>query len=306
LAEREARGEPLTRAELGVLLAYAKIVLFSDIVASDVPDEPHFDRDLMGYFPERMAKKFAGEIRDHRLRREIIARVVANDLVNRGGPSFVNRLQEATGRPAADVVRTFAVVRDGFALPALYREIDALDNQIDGQIQLDLYQSVSRLIFVTSGWYLKNEAGSAPLGQRIVELQEARKALEPKLVSLLPAFSRERIEERRQGLFKGGAPEKLAGQLALAEVAELIPDIALTARTANADIVSAAKAFFAVSDAFRIPRVEEAARSIMPPDYYDQLALSRATDTIGVGRRGIAVAALTSHGAAADPVAAWL
>ncbi|TJV68346.1 MAG: NAD-glutamate dehydrogenase [Mesorhizobium sp.] len=306
LAEREARGEPLTRAELGVLLAYAKIVLFSDIVASDVPDEPHFDRDLMGYFPERMAKKFAGEIRDHRLRREIIARVVANDLVNRGGPSFVNRLQEATGRPAADVVRTFAVVRDGFALPALYREIDALDNQIDGQTQLDLYQSVSRLIFVTSGWYLKNEAGSAPLGQRIVELQEARKALEPKLVSLLPAFSRERIEERRQGLFKGGAPEKLAGQLALAEVAELIPDVALTARTANADIVSAAKAFFAVSDAFRIPRVEEAARSIMPPDYYDQLALSRATDTIGVARRGIAVAALTAHGAAADPVAAWL
>ncbi|RWL37868.1 NAD-glutamate dehydrogenase domain-containing protein, partial [Mesorhizobium sp.] len=79
LAEREARGELLTRAELGVLLAYAKIVLFSDIVASDVPDDPHFDRDLMGYFPERMAKKFAGEIRDHRLRREIIARVVAND-----------------------------------------------------------------------------------------------------------------------------------------------------------------------------------------------------------------------------------
>ena len=77
----------------------------------------------------------------HRLRREIIARVVANDLVNRGGPSFVNRLQEATGRTAADVVRTFTVVRDGFALPALYREIDALDNQIDGQAQLDLYQT---------------------------------------------------------------------------------------------------------------------------------------------------------------------
>ncbi|TIP21966.1 MAG: hypothetical protein E5X92_10135, partial [Mesorhizobium sp.] len=100
--------------------------------------------------------------------------------------------------------------------------------------------------------------------------------------------------------------DKLAEKLALAEVSDLIPDIALTARTANADIVSAARAFFAVSDAFRIPRVEEAARSIMPPDYYDQLALSRATDTIGAARRGIAVAALTGHGKAADPVAAWL
>ncbi|TGQ74859.1 NAD-glutamate dehydrogenase [Mesorhizobium sp. M00.F.Ca.ET.186.01.1.1] len=306
LAEREARGEPLTRAELGVLLAYAKIVLFSDIVASDVPDEPHFDRDLMGYFPDRMAKKYASEINGHRLRREIIARVLANDLVNRGGPSFVNRLQEATGRTAADVVRTFAVVRDGFALPGLYREIDALDNQIDGQIQLDLYQAVSRLIYVTSGWYLKNDTDAAPLAQRIAELHDARKVLEPKLVSLLPDYSRERIEEKRHGLFKAGAPEKLAAQLALADVAELIPDIALTARMANADIVAAARAFFSVSDAFRIPRVEEAARSITPPDYYDQLALSRATDTISAARRGIAVAALTGHAKAADPVAAWL
>ncbi|MBZ9745557.1 NAD-glutamate dehydrogenase [Mesorhizobium sp. CO1-1-7] len=306
LAEREARGEPLTRAELGVLLAYAKIVLFSDIVASDVPDDAHFDRDLMGYFPDRMAKKYASEIHGHRLRREIIARVVANDLVNRGGPSFVNRLQEATGRTAADVVRTFAVVRDGFALPALYREIDALDNLVDGQVQLDLYQMVSRLIYMSSGWYLKNDAGTAPLGQRIAELQDARKALEPKLVSLLPAFSRERIEEKRHGLFKAGAPEKLAEQLAMSEAAELIPDVALTARTAGADIVAAAKAFFAVSDAFRIPRVEDAARSITPSDYYDQLALSRATDTIGAARRGIAIAALTGHAEAANPVAAWL
>ena len=306
LADREARGEPLTRAELGVLLAYAKIVLFSDIVASDVPDDTHFNTDLIGYFPERMVKKFNEEIHGHRLRREIIARVVANDMVNRGGPSFTNRLMEATGRSAADVVRTFAVIRDGFGLPALYKEINALDNKIDGQVQIDLYQIVSRLIFVTAGWYLKNDTGTAPLGQRIADLQEARKALEPKLVSLLSDFSRERLEQKRHSLFKDGTPEKLAERLALADVAELVPDIALASRLAGADIVVAAKAFFAVSEAFRIPRIEEAARSVTPPDYYDQLALSRAADTIGAARRGIAVAALTQHGKAADPVAAWL
>ncbi|TIP98237.1 MAG: hypothetical protein E5X57_36625, partial [Mesorhizobium sp.] len=79
------------------------------------------------------------------------------------------------------------------------------------------------------GWYLKNDTSTASLGQRIAELQEARKALEPKLVSLLPAFSRERIEERRHGLAKGGAPEKLAEHLALTDVAGVVPDIALTA-----------------------------------------------------------------------------
>ena len=306
MAERQARGEPLTRPELGVLLAYAKIALFSDIVASDVPDDAHLDRDLMGYFPERMARKYAGDIHGHRLRREIITRVVANDLVNRGGPSFVNRLQEATGRGAADVVRAFAVVRDGFALPALYREIDALDNRIDGQVQLDLYQSVSRLIFNTCGWYLKNDTGTEPLTKRIDTLLEVRKALEPKMIGLLPEFSRQRIEERRHGLFKAGTPEKLAERLALTDIAELIPDIAQTAEAANAEITAAARAFFRVSEAFRIPRIEEAVHSITPSDYYDQLALSRAHDTIGAARRGIAVAALTTHTGAADPVAAWL
>jgi glutamate dehydrogenase len=70
--------------------------------------------------------------------------------------------------------------------------------------------------------------------------------------------------------------------------------------------VAAARAFFAVSEAFRIARIEEAARSISPPDYYDGLALSRATDMIGAARRGIAVAALTAFGKADDPVARWL
>jgi glutamate dehydrogenase len=306
LSERETRREPLTRAELGVLLAYAKIVLFSDIVASSVPDDPHFDSALMAYFPDRMEKKYSAEIHGHRLRREIIARVVANDLVNRGGPSFVNRLQDMTGRPADDVVRAFAVVRDGFSLAALYAQIDALDNKIDGQVQLDLYQAVGRLIFNTSAWLLKNDTGAAPLGQRIGELQAARKTLEPKFDALMPTFTAAKLAERRQGFISAGAPETLADRLAELDVAALIPDIALVARTANADIQAAARAFFAVSEAFRIPRIEEAARAIMPQDYYDGLALTRATDMIGTARRGIAVAALIAFGESADPVASWL
>lgn len=306
LAEREARGEPLTRAELGVLLAYAKIVLFSDIVGSDLLDDPHFERDLMGYFPERMAKKYADEIKGHRLRREIIARVLANDVVNRGGPSFVNRLQEATGRSAADVVRAFVVVRAGFELPTLYRDIDALDNRIDGQLQLDLYQAVGRLIFVTSRWYLRNQAAEGSVDNEIAALAAARHALEPKLAELLPAFNQARLAERRDAFLADGASEGLAERLALADVAELIPDISLVAKAAKADIATAAKAFFAVSDAFRIARIEDAARAIVPADYYDELALSRATETIDSARRGIAAAALTGFADAADPVAAWL
>ena len=306
LTQRETRGEPLTRAEIGVLLAYAKIALFSDIIASGLPDEPHFSRDLLGYFPDRMVKKYAADIGGHRLRREIIARVVANDLVNRGGPAFVSRLQDTTGCKAADVVRAFAVTRDGFALTGLYGEIDALDNRIDGQLQLDLYEIVGGLLKSVTGWLLKNGNDAQPVGDQIAELAEARKLLEPKLDAMLPGFIREKQGARLDAFVAAGVPKKLAERLAALDAAELIPDIALVARLAKADLGAAAKAFISVSEAFRIGRIEEAARSIQPTDYYDGLALARADDTIGTARRGIAVAALTSFAKAQDPVAAWL
>ena len=72
LAERRAVGNSLTRAEIGVLLAYAKIVALDDLVASDVPDDPYLRSMLVDYFPTGMQKSYAKEIDNHRLRREII------------------------------------------------------------------------------------------------------------------------------------------------------------------------------------------------------------------------------------------
>ena len=45
------RGKPLTRREIGVLLSYAKIVLFDALAASDLPDDPYFAVDACELFP---------------------------------------------------------------------------------------------------------------------------------------------------------------------------------------------------------------------------------------------------------------
>jgi glutamate dehydrogenase len=306
MAEREVRGTPLTRAEIGVLLAYAKIVLFDDVVASAVPDDPHLEADLLDYFPQKMVRKFAGPIKSHRLRREIISSQLANEAINRGGPSFVSRLQDLTGRSAAEIVAAFAVVRDGFDLPALYAEIDALDAKIDGAAQLELYQQVGRLVHSASAWFLKNDLTSDLIGAEIDDLQKARKSLEPKLARMLPPFTQERQEERIAGLLKAGVSQKLAERIIQLHVAELIPDIALVAQTAKAELEIAARAFFAVTEAFRIGRIADAARSISPSDYYDGLALARATDQINAARRGIAAAALSAFPKEKAPVEAWI
>src|SRR5690606_27552100 len=114
------------------------------------------------------------------------------------------------------------------------------------------------------------------------------------------------LEEHTRQLAAPGISEELAGEVAFLWIAESIPDMARIAGEAGAGMVEAARAFFAVTRAFRVGRMVEAARSLSPTDYYDGLALSRAQEIIGAARRGIAASALAGHGGADDPVAAWL
>ncbi|MBN9076359.1 MAG: NAD-glutamate dehydrogenase [Rhizobiales bacterium 65-79] len=306
LSEREAKGQPLTRAELGVLLAYAKLTLFDDLVKGSLPDDPYLEHELTAYFPHRMAKEFPAEISAHRLRREIIATRLANDIINRGGPAFVTRLKDLTGQTDEAVGKAFVLVQEGYDLNRLYAEIDALDNKVDGAAQLGFYAIVAHLLETVTSWLLKNGDEKADLSTRIARLREARAALEPELPRIMPAFMLASLEERSRGLQEAGAPDKLAAELALLGVTALVPDIAYVASRSGADITAAARAFFTVSDIFRVGRIEEAAQALPTTDYYDRMALERATDALGRARRDICASALAANGKDRDPVRAWM
>jgi glutamate dehydrogenase len=89
IAERHAAHLGLTRPELAVLLAYSKIVLYQDLVASDLPDDPLLVQDLLLYFPHELRKRYPAAVGRHRLRREIIATYITNNMLNRVRPTFV-------------------------------------------------------------------------------------------------------------------------------------------------------------------------------------------------------------------------
>ena len=58
------RGEGLTAPELSVLLAWTKIVLADELLASDLPDDPYLHLDLMAYFPAQIREGFAAQVAD--------------------------------------------------------------------------------------------------------------------------------------------------------------------------------------------------------------------------------------------------
>jgi glutamate dehydrogenase len=305
LDERAARGQALTRPELAILLAYAKLALADDVAAGALADDPYLAAELSAYFPEPMRSPYAAEISAHRLRREIIRARLVNDSVNRGGPQFIWRLQDATGRDASAVLSAYVVARDGFGCGALFGAIDALDATIPGAAQLKLYEVVVRFLADAAGWQLRHRA-DADIGKGVQAVQDALGTLEPRLSSMLPASQREFLAARIGEFATLGAPKALAARLGTLAVLGAIPEIALIGEKSSASVAQAAGAWFAVTDAFRIDRMDEALRSVATPDYFDGLALSRAGDMIGSARRDIAIAALRGGRDRKDPVGAWM
>jgi glutamate dehydrogenase len=303
LVDRQKAGKPLTRTEIGVLLASAKNTLSDDLLATDVPEDPALATELESYFPERMRRRFAEDVAGHRLRRDIIVTALANAMINRGGPTYLTRVGDQTGADTARIARAFAAVREIFGLEALNGAIDALDGKIAGAMQLQLYRAVQDLLLAETGWFARNVDFGAGIGAVVARFAPAADTAARTLTMVAPA--RLAAELKRQGdTFRGaGVPSGLADRVAGLPVIARAPDIALAAEAAGRDIGEAAAVYLAVAEDFWIARLTDLAGQIPVTDYYDELALNRAVETLALAQRRLAVAALKDRNGSLD---AWL
>ena len=105
IEERRGRKQGITRPELAVVLSYAKIDLYNGLIESSDTLEDFLQVEPLRYFPTVLRRRYADLLPTHRLSRQILATLLANDLVNRMGPSFVKRVQHDTGVDSVTVAR---------------------------------------------------------------------------------------------------------------------------------------------------------------------------------------------------------
>ena len=304
MAERQASNRPLARAEIAVLLAYAKIALFDDLIASGVTDDPALAAELVRYFPAPMRKAYAGEIGSHRLRSEIISTMLANAMINRGGPTYLVRMADRTGAGVAETARAYVAVRDSFGLQQIHGEIDALDNRVPGAVQLELYRAVQDLILSRSTWFLRHVHFDEGVGPIVAGYSKSVAALERMLASVLPPNARERAKGLAGKFEADGVPADLAWRVAsLTDLADAT-DIHLIAIETGASLKVAAEMFFAVDARFHVSRIGALAVALPANDYYDGLALDQALKMLTDAHRRIAVDAIAMEGS--SPLDIWV
>ncbi|MBV8971865.1 MAG: NAD-glutamate dehydrogenase, partial [Sphingomonadaceae bacterium] len=302
LTQRGRAGHGLTRPELAVVMAYAKMAVYDAVVASDIVDDPLLVPVLHAAFPRAMQHRFAAAIDHHRLRRELVATKLANALVNRGGLTLPFELAEEFGVGLADVAGAFVAARDLFDFRGLWEAIDAAD--VPGPVHLDLHVAAVSALATQMADLLRSGAGMAPtvlagkLRPGIARLGDA-------LADLLRPEPKAQIDRLATALTALGAPAAIADRLVRIEALDGAVGVGLLAADLGVGEAGIAAAYTDLGAATGLDWAKGAAMALTPADPWERLLKASLVRDFEALRLDLLHRIVPPGGDAEAAVAAW-
>jgi len=310
IAERRHAGEGLLAPELAVLMAHCKIHLFDELLHSDLPEDPYlaFD-DLRSYFPAPLPERFGVQMREHPLRREIIATVVANQLVDRAGMTFVFRLGDETGAPASSLARAFAVAREVFDMRSYWEEVERLDNRVEASMQLEMLLEGRRLLERATRWLVRSNPGVIDISFTLRYFRPGAELLREALPGVLGEQDRETFEARIAELTAAGVGARLARWVASLQWMLPAFDIVEVAEAIGREPRVVMQAYFLLGARLELDWLYERIIELPRGNRWQALARAALRDDLASVRRTLTREVLQSSAPdapAAEAVQAWL
>ena len=306
LRERVARGQGLTRPELSLLLSYAKITLYQELLGSDVPEDPYLSRELEDYFPTPLRKRFGELMPEHRLWREIIATRVTNSIVNRMGAHFAMRIREDTGANSATMAKAYTVAREIFSARDFWRDVEALDNQVPAELQTEailemwnLLRQVTRRLITLPGGH------GIDISSKVQRFQPGIEEYKQCLENVLGEELRERLDERASELLDVGFPDTLARQIAALRYLHSALDIVDEARSNEMSVEQVARIYFELLDRLCLKWLRAQVESLPVERQWHAHARGNLRDELYSYHRQLVRRVLIETGEEPEPVAVW-
>jgi glutamate dehydrogenase len=306
IKERQRQGRGLTRPELSVLLAYAKMSLYEATLKSDMPDDPFFVRDLLGNFPPALVQQYPEALRNHRLKREIIATILSNAVANRMGVSFAHRLAEDHGHDRGEVLKAYATAHEVFEGDRYWQAIEALDGQVSAATQYRLAGMACGLLKHATGWLVMAGFARKPVLASVDRFAASIRELEAMLPEVLPPSYREDYERTAAALAAESLPEPLTRRLAATRVLGAAMDITELALEANVTLAEGAAAYFVVAERFRLLWLYAAINALQVQGRWHALARQNLRDDLYHIHRLLAARVLRHPGSVEAKLTAWI
>ncbi|MEN8236604.1 MAG: NAD-glutamate dehydrogenase [Pseudomonadota bacterium] len=272
LTEYQKSGVGLTRPERAVLFAYSKNDLFNEIIKTQLPDDSLLEFELRNYFPKVLQEKYLPEILRHPLRREIVATMAVNRLINFMGSAFSLELAGKLGRPSWEIVQGFYLVLHLYGFHNLIESIKELETKLTPENQIKCLSQIRWRIKRTVIWFL---------GHRVPFLTDAlMQKFETNLAELqqhiqlcLTTYDKEQLLEMIKRYRSFGLSELLARQMAEIELIAASSDILLIAEDMGVAVVEVARVYFAVGTRFAFNDLRSQASNLWSKTSWQRLAI---------------------------------
>lgn len=295
VALRIVEKQGYTRPEIAILMAYAKIQLKRRLLESSVPDDPYVYRYLVSYFPAALHhKKFAPFIKQHRLRKGIIATQISNFIVNEMGINFMQRLSEETGSDIADLAKYYMISREVFDAEDIIKKIRALGRKVSMGVQITMWQELNRLIRRATRWFARNVNGNFEIEKIINKYKPSVTILQENLEVMLCGSWLEHTTENKQRLLADGVPEDLANTVAKFYAMFTAMDIVEAAFEYDYDVIEVGKVYFLIGMALDLGCFGELVKKQPVRNYWEALARAAFRDDVDLQQRNLTINILKS------------
>ncbi|NXY96273.1 NAD-glutamate dehydrogenase [Streptomyces sp. BR123] len=294
-------GTGLTQPELAVLLAYTKITVADELIATALPDDPYLRRLLDAYFPAALRAKFPEQIASHALRREIITTLLVNDTVNTGGSTFLHRLREETGASTEEIVRAQLSAREIFGLAEVWDAVEALDNKVPADVQTRVRLHSRRLVERGTRWLLNNRPQPLQITETIGLFAERVAQVWAELPKLVRGADLEWYQLVLDELTGEGVPEELAAKVAGFSSAFPTLDIVAISDRTGVDPLGVAEVYYDLADRLDITQLMDRIIELPRADRWQSMARASIREDLFAAHAALTADVLAAGETGASP-----
>jgi glutamate dehydrogenase len=286
LVERRARGQTLTKPELSVLLAYAKLTLKQELLDGTVLDDPVLQSYLEEYFPAEAVQATGVELLSgHRLSREIIATELGNDMVDLMGAAFLHRMARDTGHSQSEIARAWFIAARLCGAGELRDRLGEVESRLPADVMYRWLLGLARVLERTSRWVLVNVPADTAAEPVIGRYLDGLRHLRGNFASIVAGPERDLFEERIQEMGGLTRDDALAASLITLRFLDQLLEILKAAADTNEPPQRVGRAYYVASELLAVPTIRQALFDAAGDNRWDQRAARGADEDLSRAHR---------------------
>jgi glutamate dehydrogenase len=243
--------QSLTRPELCVMLAYAKMEIYNSLLSGHLVDSPYCEKYLIDYFPKILYKKLGDYIVNHQLRREIIATQLTNLIVDKIGITFVSQIAQNRGFNINQIVKNSLICIEAFDLQCFWQSIEDLDGVISSDLQYQMFLSTRKPLERSVIWLLNNH-NSKDIEEDILKFRKIVDNFSKISKVNLSKELQNQIEQKTQDLLKKNVSIDLAKKVASMDFISSAFELSQIDSDSKFDLDKISEVYFAVGEYFSL------------------------------------------------------